>query len=163
MAEELDPPPNTPFVSSNLCVGRHHGGGKDREKEQSAIELTPLPGNDQPNIPARPKTAFMGFKVVRPVGEWAASSPTQLSVGGDPLDQNPARGNKRVLTSTLLFPADDSFRLMIAMLIQIGEFSPLLRRSVFKCGGWVLVVGDYKIPPECHRHVPIHHLEMTLG
>ena len=69
MAEELDPPPNTPFVSSNLCVGRHHGGGKDREKEQSAIELTPLPGNDQPNIPARPKTAFMGFKVVRPVGE----------------------------------------------------------------------------------------------
>ena len=66
----------------------------------------------------------MGFKVVRPVGEWAASSPTQLSVGGDPLDQNSARGNKRVLTSTLLFPADDSFRLMIAMLIQIGEFSP---------------------------------------
>ena len=95
--------------------------------------------------------------------EWTPSSPTQLSVGGDPLDQNPARGNKRVLTSTLLSPADDSFRLMIAMLIQIGEFSPLLRRSVFKCGGWVLVVGDYKIPPECHRHVPIHHLEMTLG
>ena len=68
MAEELDPPPNTPFVSSNLCVGRHHGGGKDREKEQSAIEPTPLPGNDQPNIPTRPKTAFMGSKVVRPVG-----------------------------------------------------------------------------------------------
>ena len=83
----------------------------------------------------------MGSKVVRPVGEWAASSPTQLSVGGDPLDQNPARGNKRVLTSTLLSPADDSFRLMIAMLIQIGEFSPLLRRSVFKCGGWVVGGG----------------------
>ena len=25
------------------------------------------------------------------------------------------------------------------------------------------VVGDYKIPRECHRHVPIDHLEMAFG
>ena len=54
------------------------------------------------------------------------------------------------------------------MLIQMGEFSPTHpssdgASSNVEAGCQRGVVGDYKIPPECHRHVPIDHLEMAFG
>ena len=56
------------------------------------------------------------------------------------LGSKPPRGNKCVLTSTLGSPPDDSFRLMIAMLIQIGEFSPALPPPTERLQMWRLGV-----------------------
>ena len=103
------------FVSSNLCASQRHAG-KDREKEQS-IQFTPLSGN-QPRTPTIPPKKYF-YGLVRRLSDFLSALPPTFectpshshsveSVGGGSLllpwirTSRAARGNKCVLTSTLL-------------------------------------------------------------
>ena len=145
--------------------GQRKGTKRSTERLSQAIN---------PKLPQAQKCFYglVGWKVVGLYEVGVHPPPTQLSgkrwmgilLGSE--KEPAARGNKCVLTSTLLstrwfISSDDSNANSNGGILPRPPSSSDGASSNVEAGWWV--VGDYKIPPECHRHVPIDHLEMTLG